>query len=344
MAKAIKTLLADFDGLNESDQKFAFNQIRAKLFGGNFRNAGLPQEVRERRFHKGINCFHCSSPEVVKIGKSRQIQRYKCKSCNRTFGDLTATPMNRTRYRDKWIDYFEMMIEGKTIRECAETLEIAVSTSFMWRHKILFAILDLSRETFDGITEVDETFMRHSEKGSRNIVGRKPRKRGGRAPLRGISKEQDCIVVAIDRTGRTHGLVACRGRLSRKQAEAVMGELVSGVTTLCTDSHSSWEAFAKSKGLEHVVLNASKGERVKKTVYHIQNVNNFHRRWKGWMDRFNGVASKFLNNYIAWFCFLDAHKRETDSCAREEFLLAACMLVSQVTFRSIREAEFTLPA
>ena len=123
-----------------------------------------------------------------------------------------------------------------------------------------------------------------------------------------------------------------------------MGDLVKGVTTLCSDSHNAWEAFARSKRLNHVILNASKGERVKKAVCHIQNVNSFHGRWKRWMDRFNGVASKFLNNYLAWYRFLDAHKRETNSCARDEFLLAASMAISSTTYSSIKQTEFVIPA
>ncbi len=38
-------------------------------------------------------------------------------------------------------------------------------------------------------------------------------------------------------------------------------------------------------------------ERVK-GLYHIQNVNNYHSRLKGWIDRFNGVASKYFDHYI----------------------------------------------
>jgi hypothetical protein len=34
--------------------------------------------------------------------------------------------------------------------------------------------------------EVDETFILHNDKGSRNIVGRDSRKRGGKSPKRGI--------------------------------------------------------------------------------------------------------------------------------------------------------------
>ncbi len=43
-----------------------------------------------------------------------------------------------------------------------------------------------------------------------------------------------------------------------------------------------------------------------KGLYNIQNVNNYHRRLKGWIQRFNGVATKYLNNYLAWFQVLES--------------------------------------
>ena len=36
-------------------------------------------------------------------------------------------------------------------------------------------------------------------------------------------------------------------------------------------------------------------------LYHIQNVDNYHRRLKDRIKRFNGVATKYLNNYLARF-------------------------------------------
>lgn len=41
-----------------------------------------------------------------------------------------------------------------------------------------------------------------SDKGKKHIHYRKPRKRGGVAKKRGISKEQICVVVAHDRNGQ----------------------------------------------------------------------------------------------------------------------------------------------
>lgn len=38
-----------------------------------------------------------------------------------------------------------------------------------------------------------------------------------------------------------------------------------------------------------------------KQVYHMNNINNFHSKLKQCMIRFNGVATKYLDNYINYF-------------------------------------------
>ena len=83
---------------------------------------------------------------------------------------------------------------------------------------------------------------------------------------------------------------------------------------VCTDAHASFKAFAKAYGLQYRAINASKGQRVLKKIYHIQNANNAHMRLKKWMDQFNGVATKYLDNYMQWFSLLE----ETKSADRKE--------------------------
>jgi hypothetical protein len=39
---------------------------------------------------------------------------------------------------------------------------------------------------------------------------------------------------------------------------------------------------------------------VHEKVLHVQNVNATVSRLKKWLARFNGVASKYLPNYLAW--------------------------------------------
>lgn len=35
-------------------------------------------------------------------------------------------------------------------------------------------------------------------------------------------------------------------------------------------------------------------------MYHIQNVNAYDSRLKQWMQRFHGVATRYLENYLGW--------------------------------------------
>jgi hypothetical protein len=51
---------------------------------------------------------------------------------------------------------------------------------------------------------MDETYFLFSEKGKRSITERKPRKRGGKSKLRGISNDQVCVLVARDRQKMTY--------------------------------------------------------------------------------------------------------------------------------------------
>jgi hypothetical protein len=122
----------------------------------------------------------------------------------------------------------------------------------------------------------------------------------------------------------------------------VLNGILDEVTVLCSDAHGTWRSFAKAEAITHIELNASKKRRVS-DVYHIQNVNGFHRRFKKWLERFNGVSSKFLDNYLTWFCFLDAHSRETTVSTRDGILATACMAPAQETYSTIRNTTFTFP-
>ncbi len=52
--------------------------------------------------------------------------------------------------------------------------------------------------------------------------------------------------------------------------------------------------------MAHTPVNLSAGIRVIDHAFHIQNVNAYHGRLKGWMSRFHGVATKYLPNYLGW--------------------------------------------
>ena len=51
-------------------------------------------------------------------------------------------------------------------------------------------------------------------------------------------------------------------------------------------------------------MNVSRGQRVK-GPWHVQNVNAYVSRLRAWMQRFKGVATKYLDSYLGWFRMLD---------------------------------------
>ncbi len=275
--------------------------------------------IRESRFAGGIFCPHCSGRCVQRYGNFAGRQRYRCKSCKRTFNDFTGTPFHRTRYLEKWAGYLEFMAAGYSLRKCADTLAIHVNTAFAWRHKVLHAMAQhADEEKLGGIIEADETYELFSAKGSRRL-NRMPRRRGGRASKPGISAEQACVVVARDRAKATLGKTTGLGRLASSSLERVLQARLAPGAVLCSDAGTAFRTFCREAGFWHRTVNLSSGSRVD-GIYHLQNVNSVHKRFKDWSIRFNGVASKYLDNYWAWFTFLDRTKG-TDMLVRANRLM-----------------------
>jgi len=76
--------------------------------------------------------------------------------------------------------------------------------------------------------------------------------------------------------------------------------LIDRDAILCTDSAGVYAAFARTAGIAHRTINFRRGQRVVEGVFHIQNVNAYDSRLKGWMHRFHGVATKYLESYLGW--------------------------------------------
>lgn len=55
-------------------------------------------------------------------------------------------------------------------------------------------------------------------------------------------------------------------------------------------------------------------------VWHVQNVNAYHRHLKAWLARFHGVTTKYLLNYLGWRQLLD---RFHDAVTPQQFLFHA---------------------
>ena len=72
---------------------------------------------------------------------------------------------------------------------------------------------------------------------------------------------------------------------------------------MCTDGFRSYIKFTQSTDLIKKRLYLAAGVQLIEKVFHLQYANAYHSHLKAWMDRFHGVATKYLENYLRWFRF-----------------------------------------
>ena len=86
---------------------------------------------------------------------------------------------------------------------------------------------------------------------------------------------------------------------------------------------SSW-------GSRHISLNTSRGRRIVHGIYHIKSINSYHDRLKSWIRRFNGVATKYLPNYLAWQEHLDEARKLQRGLGEQKLFISAVSTVRPI--------------
>lgn len=119
-----------------------------------------------------ICCGHCKSNNFRRWGKQSDLQRYKCKSCGKTFNSLTGTPLARLKKKGHWLDYSQCIIEGLSVRESARICNVHRNTTFKWRHRFLKNSLTIKPKKLSGIIEMMNLKFKKSFKGSEVPINR----------------------------------------------------------------------------------------------------------------------------------------------------------------------------
>ena len=261
-------------------------------------------ELLEERLGASPACVHCGQERCQRWGFSHGLQRWRCRSCRRSFNALTGTPLARLRKKSEWLAFADTLSEGLSVEAAAGRCGVARSTSFRWRHRFLRADVACS-DTLGGIVEADETFFRLSYKGSRRWragrtrpAGRPPKRRGTKAGRQGLTVEHVPVLVARDRQGGTRASVL--EDRSSGAIDAAIGSALPDDGILCSDSWRGFATVATRRGIHHEPVNMSAGERCRDGIWHIQNASAYHSRLKAWTARFKGIATHYLPAYLAW--------------------------------------------
>jgi transposase-like protein len=267
-------------------------------------------------------CPHCESASYHKNGVDKGSRRYRCNDCSRTFTEYTGTWIAGMHKKEQISGFLKALEMNLSLKRSARETGLDEGTIFIWRHKFLSAHQNISDpKSFKGVTESDESYYLHSQKGKK-CKQRPPRFRGGR-PTAGLSKNEAVLLTTMDREGNRCYAFAAMGRVTKKDLEHFIGDRISYRTILCTDGLASYKSFSEDHSIEHHAMLASKGERVK-GEYHIQSVNNVHGKMKTLYNGIlRGVSTKYLQKYANWQKIRDVYKEAT---IWTKAVLAASML------------------
>jgi transposase-like protein len=262
------------------------------------------QRQLEQRLEDNPQCPHCRSRRIEGWGRERNgLKRSRCRDCQRTFNPLTGTALAGLRKKERWLSFAAALNGSLPVRKAANACQVNKNTAFKWRHRFLKAQNQSKDHSLTGIAEVDEIFLLESFKGRRKLP-RAARKRGGTAEKPGLSAEHIPILIARDRAG-AHIDAVLPNRSEAAVRPVLEGKLSKEDTLLCMDGDKALIAFAEAEGIEYELIIASRGEHVHESVLHIQNVNAYASRFEQWLDRFNGVATKYLPSYLGWRRWLE---------------------------------------
>lgn len=282
--------------------------------------------ILENRPKVDLKCPKCASVALNKNGITNNKQRYICKNCRTTFDETTNSPLSNTKLSlEKWFKYCELMILGKSIRQCASIVSVSVPTSFYMRHRILNVLnLALSQETLTGIIEIDhyllpEYFKGQKKKDQKNLsindynFTENNNKSIGSKLYKNNYNGKICIQTAIDRKGHILSRVISKERPNLECFSKFFHNKLKDNVVFCVPKNKSFPNLRLSDSMKNIkYIKVQRFSYRLDSNYNLNTVDNYFRSFDGWMKRFKGVASKYLNNYLAWFKFLYVNLDKSD--------------------------------
>lgn len=234
------------------------------------------------QYQKALCCPSCNSTNFIRSGKVKNIQRYICKNCKRSFRDTSKTPIHHIHKKDNVSLYIEALQLGLSVRKAASYAGISKNTSFIWRHKFLMSLSKQVRqcetEKAAGVLVLKQPF---SEKGKKNKTPK-------------VIESTSSLVVVAGTELWIHKLQPSNTGL---QIKIFLHEILKKCHVINKPDPILSRAIRQHKSMRPVSLHELKMEC-------LSQVNNAELHLTSWMGRFKGVATKYLQQYWNWYLCL----------------------------------------
>ena len=229
-----------------------------------YRKTLINDDWQNRLINENINtdCPHCGGKKIIKKGiRANSIKEFQCKECNKKFTLFTNTILEKTQYHyDIWIHVLKMVLDDMPIEHIQQNLivdfgltDIDYRTVFNWKHKLINAMAQMPMPKLSGVVQIDETFFRESQKGSRDLESfvkgedRLPRY-GRRSSHYGVmGNEFANVVCMVDLNGYAVAKVIGLGKLTVSTFTELFDEHLDNPSFICADGNKVYRQYCDLK-------------------------------------------------------------------------------------------------
>lgn len=348
-----------FRFLNREDKTAAFSLIcsemmRTRVNAERFDDFVIPDYRAADNYVEIIACPNDPSHEITKNGKDRNgRQRYKCKTCNKTFFAANhALSSSVNQDVAVWCRFVSGMLQQESISSLAQNCSISQATVMSWQLRVFEAIRQIESETkLSDIVIADDMRIDYNLKGNHAddfIMPRRSRKRGSENTIKNYQKNSICVLCAIDNNGKGFSKVIGFGNPSGKRIiDGFSDKLSENVSVLVTDGAQVYGKAVKHYNIpqwERKVTVTKGNKRVPdvSTNFNIQRINNYHSQLRKFLSKYNGVSSRRLPGYLLLFDFLQNHRGEDIELMCCKILTAMAMRNNNITDEQL-ESKYTIP-
>jgi hypothetical protein len=253
--------------------------------------------LETHRWHGMPKCPHCNheSKGHYKLSRNGEFNGlYKCRNCKKTFTVTKGTIFERSNVPLKsWFYTIHMLLshkKGISSIQLSKDIGITQKTAWYMLQKIrcnLNGELEDLLDSYDGIVQVDETYVGGKTKGK--IWQNQGRSLKQKVPVVGLLTEDKVnSFVVTDTSGNT--------------LKALIYALIKPASIVVTDGWKGYKGI--SNMYDHKIVNHNKGSYKNKEGYHTNGIEGFWSMLKrGIKSTYHVVSHKYLQMYCDEFSY-----------------------------------------
>ncbi len=284
----------DFFSLCESVNK---RKNKQKYGASNFEELAL-------KYGKTPICPNCKSTDLINHSHTEsKAVRYSCKVCGSRFTLLHDSIFHSTKKNlDTWINYLVLMTFNVPLELTEEVCQISHATAMLWRKKVFSTINDCQNNVkLRGTIWIDEAYIFDSR-----VLRDESYK-----SKRGLSKNQICIIVAIDCFENIYAAVCGNGKPSSARVYNALKDHIEKESLIIHDGEKAHNLLIDKLGCRSKVYKAD--IKSKEYLENMALINNMCSWLKRYIFRYVGMRKENLQSYLNWFVYIFRVKKSDEN-------------------------------